>query len=133
MERFAEYRQQMLNAHAQLEPEVVGNLVAEYGTMLPRVLAHAETDSTLLERLGPSVPDVRAQIVHAVRQEMAHTVADVIFRRTGIGTLGDPGDAVLERVADTMGDLLGWDAAERARQIAEARRTFIPAPAREPR
>jgi glycerol-3-phosphate dehydrogenase len=127
MERYAAYREDMMRAHAELDRDVVANLVHHYGTMTPRVLAHAQADPRLLERLGPNIPDVRAQVVHAVREEMACTVADVIFRRTGVGTLGDPGDAVLQAIASTMGAELGWDEAERARQIEQARRVYTPA------
>jgi glycerol-3-phosphate dehydrogenase len=131
MERHAAFCERMRREHADLDPEVVDNLTQHYGAMIDRVLAHARSDPALLERLGPNVPDVRAQVVHAVREEMACTVADVVFRRTGIGTLGDPGDVVLEAVATTMAAELGWDAGERARQLEQARRGFTPAEASE--
>jgi glycerol-3-phosphate dehydrogenase len=127
MSRYAEFREQMRREHEGLDFDIVDNLVLHYGTMTDRVLAHAQADPALLERLGPNVPDVRAQVVHAVREEMARTVADVIFRRTGIGTLGNPGDGVLEAVAASMASELGWDAAERARQVEAARGCFVPA------
>lgn len=129
MQRLAAFRDDAVREHADLDRDVVEHLVLNYGTLTSEVLAHAEADPTLMERLAPSVPDVRAQVVHAVRQEMARTVSDVIFRRTGLGTLGDPGDEVLQSVARSMGAELGWDAAERQRQIEAARLAFTPADA----
>jgi glycerol-3-phosphate dehydrogenase len=48
---------------------------------------------------------------------MAVALEDVVFRRTGLGTLGDPGEAALTTVAGQMGSLLGWDRAERVAQV----------------
>lgn len=50
-----------------------------------------------------------AQVVYAVRDEMAQTLADIVMRRTGIGTLGNPGDDVLRKVAQVAADELHWD------------------------
>ena len=70
--------------------------------------------------------DIAAQVVYAVRREMALTLDDVLFRRTGLGTLGDPGATVVETAAALMAKELGWDAAETARQVAQARARFVP-------
>ena len=43
---------------------------------------------------------------------MACTLADVIFRRTDLGSAGHPGPAALTRAAAAMGALLGWDDAK---------------------
>jgi hypothetical protein len=47
------------------------------------------------------------QVIHAVREEMALTLEDVVMRRTSLGQFGQPRN--LAKVADTMGALLGWD------------------------
>jgi len=67
---------------------------------------------------------VEAQVLAAVRQEMALTLEDVVMRRTGIGLLGDPGAAMLDRISRTMAAELGWDEARRAREIAAVERNF---------
>ena len=46
------------------------------------------------------------------------TLEDVVFRRTGIGTLGDPGADVIARIAAIMAAELRWSADETARQTA---------------
>ena len=66
-------------------------------------------------------PDRHTRVVeieHAVRHEMARTLEDVVFRRTGLGTIGHPGREALLRCAAIMADHLGWDEDEQARQIA---------------
>ncbi|MCI5220081.1 MAG: hypothetical protein D3914_13060, partial [Candidatus Electrothrix sp. LOE2] len=43
-----------------------------------------------------------------VLEEMAMSLDDVIFRRTGAGTIGRPDETALERVAAIMAGELGW-------------------------
>ena len=40
---------------------------------------------------------------------MAQTLADVVFRRTGLGSAGYPGTDVLTACAQAMAEKLGWD------------------------
>ena len=39
---------------------------------------------------------------------MCLTLSDLLLRRTGIGTLGDPGQDCARRCAEKMGGLLSW-------------------------
>jgi glycerol-3-phosphate dehydrogenase len=77
----------------------------------------------LAEPLSPS-GDIGAQVLYAVRQETAMTLDDAVMRRTGIGQLGDPGDAALGKAADIMAAELKWDAARRARELEATARNF---------
>ena len=61
----------------------------------------------------------------AVREEMACHLDDFVFRRTGLGTLGDPGLQVLADAADSMGDILGWDEATRQQEVESTRKRFV--------
>ena len=46
--------------------------------------------------------DASDPVVHAIREEMAQTLLDVVIRRTGLGAAGYPGDAVATDVAGRM-------------------------------
>ena len=81
------------------------------------VLRLADADVSLARPLAEGLPEVGAQVVHAVRAEMAVSLGDVVLRRTGLGTLGNPGEAALMAAARFMGGLLGWDRLERLRQV----------------
>ena len=52
---------------------------------------------------------------------MARTLNDVILRRTGIGTLGYPGDEVIGRVATIVAGELGWDDGRKEQEISLAK------------
>lgn len=87
-----------------------------YGTEYSNVLALARSDRNLAEPLNGD-GEIPAQALFGVRHEMARTLADVLFRRTGIGTLGKPGDAVLARVADIVAQELQWDSDRKKKEL----------------
>lgn len=118
--RFAEFKKQIVEQHSDLPAPVIENLAKNYGCRTEDVLALAQEDPKLLERLSNRFPDIAAEVVYAVRNEMALTVEDVLFRRTGLGTIGTPGDAAIQRVADLMAGELRWSPAERTAQANRA-------------
>ncbi len=64
-----------------LNPERLGRL-AVYGADARRIEELADEKPQLGELLHPRLPVLRAEVVWAVRQEMARTVEDVLSRRT---------------------------------------------------
>jgi glycerol-3-phosphate dehydrogenase len=62
-------------------------------------------------------PVVGAQLVWAVRKEMAMRLSDAIIRRTPLGALGYPGDGPVERAAGIIGGLLGWSEEQKRQEI----------------
>jgi len=121
------YVDKELKKHAkQYKAGVIENLVYQYGTEHGRVLAVAEKDASLKEPVGKDRPDIMAQVSYAVSDEMALHLDDVVFRRTGMGTIGNPGDAALKRCADMMGTMLGWSAEQKKKEIAWAKTYFVP-------
>ena len=61
--------------------------------------------------------EILAQAVYAVRHEMARSLSDIVLRRTGIATLGNPGNEVLEKVALSAAKELGWDGKRVVKEI----------------
>ena len=68
--------------------------------------------------------NVGAEVVYAIRHEMAHTLADVVIRRTGLGSGSHPGSAVVQAAAGIAGDALGWTPSRAAQEIAEIDRFY---------
>jgi len=61
--------------------------------------------------------EILAEVTYAIRHEMARTLSDIVFRRTGICTAGNPGNDVLTLVAETAAKELKWDQKELNRQL----------------
>jgi glycerol-3-phosphate dehydrogenase len=65
----------------------------------------------------PGDPRLSARIHEAVSDEMALTLADIVFRRTGLGEPPGPSRDAVEAAAAIAGAELGWDPATRAAEI----------------
>ncbi len=126
--RLKSYIERAQKKYPHLAPEIVANLVDYHGSRIGEVLATADERQgereELLRRLAPETNVIGAQVVHAVRHEMALHLADVVFRRTGLGTLGHPGVPAITQAAELMRRELGWDETQYAREIAETVRQF---------
>ena len=72
------------------------------------VLQYIDKNPKWVNRVGDSTT-IEAEIIHAVRDEMAQKLGDVVFRRTDLGTAGDPGGEAIQTCADLMAKELSWD------------------------
>ena len=90
-----------------------------------KVLKLIEDDASLAQLLIDDLPYIRAEVVHACRQEMAMTPYDVLARRTSI-TLEDRrrGLGVLDEVAELMAKEHNWSP-ERQKTMVDAYRDAI--------
>jgi glycerol-3-phosphate dehydrogenase len=83
-------------------------LVATYGRGYRRVVELAGKVPGGAEALCPRNPEIVAQLHHAVQEEMAVSLQDVLLRRTGIGTSACQGVDCAEAIGARMAQLLGW-------------------------
>ncbi len=58
-----------------------------------------------------------AEVVFAVRTEMARTLEDIVFRRLMVGFDADQGRPLYEMIAAIAAAELGWNDAERHAQL----------------
>jgi glycerol-3-phosphate dehydrogenase len=110
-------------------PEVAGvdeesrrRLADRYGHAAQLVLRLAEVDPSLARRISPDLPDIAAEAAYAAGHEQAHTVADVLLRRTRLGILDahrlcEPDAEGPRVVVDAMAGQLSWDAARAEREL----------------
>jgi glycerol-3-phosphate dehydrogenase len=97
--------------------ELLRHLAGRYGGESGVVLGMIDHDPALGRPLVAGLPYRRAEAVYAARYEMATTVDDVLSRRTRARLMArDASAAAAGDVADLVAPVLGWDAAERARQ-----------------
>jgi glycerol-3-phosphate dehydrogenase len=95
-------------------------LVARYGTraVLPARLAAA--DRALAAPITSGCPVVGAEVIHAVRNEMALTLADLMVRRIGaVWRWPMEAEAAAPAVASLMAAELRWDQQRWRRELAE--------------
>ena len=105
---------------AGVEAAAYPALAARYGYAANDVLAVAAGREALAEPIVEGLPDLLAEAVVAFRSEQAGSLGDVLLRRTRLGLLAARDvsrPAVLERIADVVGEELGWERARRAAEL----------------
>ena len=111
-----------------LDDETRKLLVKTYGMRAFDVVDQIQDDSMLKERILPERPEIMAQVLFAMEEEIAHTVRDILIRRTQIFFRAqDQGLSIVNKVATYMGSILNWDAdrieSEKREYIAEVERS----------
>ena len=104
-------------APRNMNEEIVEHLVYTHGSDYQHFLNDLIEHPELRERIDPHLPVTVAEIIHAVRHEMALTLADVIRRRTELGATGLPSISVLQKCAEVIGCELGWSVERQQQEI----------------
>ncbi|MEO8354732.1 MAG: glycerol-3-phosphate dehydrogenase/oxidase [Chloroflexota bacterium] len=100
-----------------LSPEIIKHLAYTYGSEYESILNYMTNQPELGETVAEDSPVIKAEIVHAVRCEMAQTLRDVIQRRTELGATGLPSMTTLRNCASLMGSELGWSIERQHQEI----------------
>jgi glycerol-3-phosphate dehydrogenase len=124
VESFDEFLLQTIqNREACDDPAVLRHLVYYHGSSYPEVLAYVRRPNSS-QRLAVDHAVTAGEVRHAVREEMAVRLADVVLRRTPLGAKGYPGDEVVERCAGIMAEELGWDQRRQQSEVQACRKSF---------
>ena len=92
-----------------LPAQTVHDLIVSHGSEVDKVIDYCRNQAGYLEKLSEERETLVGEVAYAVEHEMACTLDDVVFARTGLGTIGHPGTEVLNRVVKVIGPLLAWD------------------------
>lgn len=106
---------------SQFSSETIHDLITYYGSNYTRLFEYEEH---WLEKIDKEQTVLKSQIIHAVREEMALKLSDVIFRRTGLGTVGHPGNETINSCANIMAQELRWDEQRIKDEILEIEKSF---------
>jgi glycerol-3-phosphate dehydrogenase len=98
--------------------ERLHHLANRYGGDARALAAMIVADPALGEPVVSGLPNVRAEVLHAVREEMALTLDDVLTRRIPARWLAaGASDEAAAEVAAMVAPELGWSDDETARQV----------------
>lgn len=101
----------------ELSAEQIKSLVHNYGSRYPEVLAQADSENGVTGPISGTTV-LKAEVVHAMRREMACRLSDIVLRRTDLGTGSAPDENALETCADIAAAELGWTRERQADEIA---------------
>ena len=102
----------------RLAAGAIRHLARCYGSALDDLLRPADGDPRWAELLPGSDEVIRAAVLYGIREEMALTLEDLVYRRTALGSLGPPPSESVRACAEIAAAELGWDMARMEKEIA---------------
>lgn len=84
------------------------HLARNYGSEYNQIIKYINNNSRTAQPIGDTAV-ISAEILHAIQEEMALSLEDIVFRRTDIAIAGDFKEQDLLDCADIMAERLGWD------------------------
>ena len=128
IEKFEEFMENNVRSKPHgLDETVMRHLSYNYGSALGDILFYGDKDKKWLDKIADSEEVLKAEIIHAVQEEMAMKLSDVVLRRTDLGSAGNPGEKALKECAEIMGKELGWDHSKIKQEIDEVSQIYVPA------
>ncbi len=122
------FKQQALQSESpRFSEAVILHLVNTYGSKYPLVLAYLEENPAWAEVI-PDSTVLKVEVIHAVRDELAEKLADVVFRRTDLASLEYPGEKALRVCAELMAKELGWSESRIQSEMEEVEKAYIVIP-----
>jgi glycerol-3-phosphate dehydrogenase len=106
----------------ELAPDIAAHLSETYGARVDQVLSLVATDPSLGRRLDPELPHVAAELVFAIRSDLACEVEDVLRRRVPLALFSrTQGLDVAEETANLLARERGWSERRRAHSLLQYR------------
>lgn len=101
------------------DEETLDHLAKFYGSRARQVITLAE-ETNCRAPISPNQPTIEAEVIFALRNEMALTLSDVLFRRTELGTLGAPSQATLQKLTNLVAEELSWSEKKKSTELQHA-------------
>ncbi len=102
---------------ADITQEIAKCLRDKYGSHSNEIFEIINENKNYLSLVSDDPPIITAEIIHAVRNEMAFTLKDVVLRRTSMGMLKCPSLDSIINTASIISSELGWDKTKEASEI----------------
>jgi len=106
-----------LESTQSLSAKGVDRILGIYGGRAIDLLELAASQPPLTRTIDVAQSVLAAEVVFAIREEMARTLVDIIYRRLMLGLVADQGRPLYEIVAAIAADEFGWNDGERHAQI----------------
>ena len=95
----------------------VERLLSIYGGRSLDIARLAGTDPARRRLIDADRGILAAEISFVAQQEMPHTLADIVYRRTMLGLAADQGRSLYRAIAEIAAEELGWDETRRTREL----------------
>lgn len=124
IENFTCFEAEVIQEYSKkIKPVILKKLLRNYGSQFSRILEYIK-NSSVSDSTVENTNILKAEVIHAVREEMALDLSDVVLRRTELGSGGYPGEDAIKDCAEIMAKELGWGEEKIKSQIEKIRDIF---------
>jgi len=117
-------RKALLKVPRVINERSTEHLVYTYGSEYQKLVECVLRQPDLARRIDPPLPVTAAEVEHAVHHEMALTLADVMGRRTELGSTGLPSMATLQKCASLISREFQWSSEQQQQEINSVIQTY---------
>ena len=107
-----------------VELATIRHLIGLYAESAAAIIQLMHEREDLRAPVAPTVKTVGAEIVHVIRCEMALSLADIVVRRTGLGSAAAPPREAIAACARIAAAELEWDLSRVAEEIAAVEHVY---------
>jgi glycerol-3-phosphate dehydrogenase len=108
----------------ELAPPIIRHVTGLYGDRCAAIVRLMAEHSDWRMPLVRGQLTTGAEVIHAIRAEMACTLADIAIRRTELGAMEHPGAEMANAMAAIAAEELGWDADRSTAEISAVDRLY---------
>ncbi len=123
IENMEAFTAQKIKEYKGFDEQQITYLTQMYGAELDTLMEVARENEKYRLKLNAD-GEILGQVVYAIRSEIATKLPDILFRRTGLGTLVHPGKEILNMVANVAAKELNWDDARKQKELEEVEKKF---------
>ncbi len=125
IEDFAAFlRNALLKVPRSINERATEHLVYTYGSEYQKLVDCMLRQPDLARRIAPPLPVTFAEVEHAIHHEMALNLADVIGRRTELGSTGLPSMDTLQKCASLLSREFQWNSEHQEQEISSVIQTY---------
>ena len=106
--------------------KIARHLFQNYGSNSKRIMDYLQENPEAGRIISEDPPIIAAEIIHGIREEMAITLSDVVFRRTDLGQFQCPPIQSLQAAAKVMAEEQGWNDQRTQEEIREVLDVYQP-------
>lgn len=99
--------------------EIISTLFNRYGTLAQPIASTMSSVAGGTTPLQNNSVYFKGEVIHAIRQEKAMTIADFVLRRTSLAITGAVTVGLISELADMFAAELGWNSAEKQTAITQ--------------
>ena len=117
-------KEDQTNQKSLVKTKTINHLKRIYGSRYGLILDIVNKDFSLVEQIWNGHTTIQAEVIHAIREEMAQHLSDVVMRRTELGSSGYPGHEAIIECAEIMSKELNWDKKRLQLEINSVQKAF---------